>query len=49
MLFRTKRDPIIRASTVSSDSPRCVDVEASNRKVKMYVKPQEIVNYGKKI
>lgn len=49
MLFRTKREPIIRASTVSSDSPRCVVVKASNRIVKMYVKPQEIVIYGKKI
>ena len=49
MLFRTKRELIIRASTVSSDSPRCVDVEASNRIILMYVKPQDIVNYGKKI
>ena len=31
---------IIRTSIVSSDSPGCVDVEASNRIVMMYVNPR---------
>ena len=40
MPFRTNPAPITRTSTVSPDSLRCVDVEASNGIVKMYVNPR---------
>ena len=36
----SERTSIIRTLTVSSDSSRCVDVEASNLIVKMYVNPR---------
>ena len=45
----SERTSIIRTLTVSSDSPRCVVVKASNRIILMYVTPKKIVNYGKKI
>lgn len=45
----SERTSIIRTLTVSSDSPMCVDVEASNRIILIYVKSQEIMIYGKKI
>jgi len=36
----SERTSIIRTLTLSSDSSRCVDVEASNLIVKMYVNPR---------